>query len=214
MHQDPFNIFPHSSTPAHRILPELWFNQNKMLIFHDESNLLLCLLGPRLCGTRCPSRTPTWLLRWELVIQLIKQKRIYLQLVEMSFYTPTPQWCGCVRPRVCLAQSDIIVNCSDRLQPWLGVGRGVTELAWFKKKSVCVCVDFCLSVELLLWLHKQCLSLYCAAVPASLQPFRGGEEGPQPVRRQRSETHGQVRRTFSLILWHISLTVWLQPLIN
>lgn len=140
MHQDPFNIFPHSSTPAHRILPELWFNQNKMLIFHDESNLLLCLLGPRLCGTRCPSRTPTWLLRWELVIQLIKQKRIYLQLVEMSFYTPTPQWCGCVRPRVCLAQSDIIVNCSDRLQPWLGVGRGVTELAWFKKKKVCVCV--------------------------------------------------------------------------
>lgn len=139
MHQDPFNIFPHSSTPAHRILPELWFNQNKMLIFHDESNLLLCLLGPRLCGTRCPSRTPTWLLRWELVIQLIKQKRIYLQLVEMSFYTPTPQWCGCVRPRVCLAQSDIIVNCSDRLQPWLGVGRGVTELAWFKKKK-CVCV--------------------------------------------------------------------------
>lgn len=140
MHQDPFNIFPHSSTLAHRILPELWFNQNKMLIFHDESNLLLCLLGPRLCGTRCPSRTPTWLLRWELVIQLIKQKRIYLQLVEMSFYTPTPQWCGCVRPRVCLAQSDIIVNCSDRLQPWLGVGRGVTELAWFKKKKVCVCV--------------------------------------------------------------------------
>lgn len=140
MHQDPFNIFPHSSTPAHRILPELWFNQNKMLIFHDESNLLLCLLGPRLCGTRCPSRTPTWLLRWELVIQLIKQKHIYLQLVEMSFYTPTPQWCGCVRPRVCLAQSDIIVNCSDRLQPWLGVGRGVTELAWFKKKKVCVCV--------------------------------------------------------------------------
>lgn len=139
MHQDPFNIFPHSSTPPHRILPELWFNQNKMLIFHDESNLLLCLLGPRLCGTRCPSRTPTWLLRWELVIQLIKQKRIYLQLVEMSFYTPTPQWCGCVRPRVCLAQSDIIVNCSDRLQPWLGVGRGVTELVWFKKKkSVCV----------------------------------------------------------------------------
>lgn len=111
-----------------------------MLIFHDESNLLLCVLGPRLCGTRCPSRTPTWLLRWELVIQLIKQKRIYLQLVEMSFYTPTPQWCGCVRPRVCLAQSDIIVNCSDRLQPWLGVGRGVTELAWFKKKKVCVCV--------------------------------------------------------------------------
>lgn len=112
-----------------------------MLIFHDESNLLLCVLGPRLCGTRCPSRTPTWLLRWELVIQLIKQKCIYLQLVEMSFYTPTPQWCGCVRPRVCLAQSDIIVNCSDRLQPWLGVGRGVTELAWFKKKkkSVCVC---------------------------------------------------------------------------
>lgn len=110
-----------------------------MLIFHDESNLLLCVLGPRLCGTRCPSRTPTWLLRWELVIQLIKQKRIYLQLVEMSFYTPTPQWCGCVRPRVCLAQSDIIVNCSDRLQPWLGVGRGVTELAWFKKKKKCVC---------------------------------------------------------------------------
>lgn len=111
-----------------------------MLIFHDESNLLLCVLGPRLCGTRCPSRTPTWLLRWELVIQLIKQKRIYLQLVEMSFYTPTPQWCGCVRPRVCLAQSDIIVNCSDRLQPWLGVGRGVTELAWFKKKKKSVCV--------------------------------------------------------------------------
>lgn len=184
-----------------------------MLIFHDESNLLLCVLGPRLCGTRCPSRTPTWLLRWELVIQLIKQKRIYLQLVKMSFYTPTPQWCGCVRPHVCLAQSDITVNCSDRLQPWLGVGRSVTELVWFKKKSVCV-LTFASLLSCYCDYTKQCLSLYCAAVPASLQPFRGGEEGPQPVCRQRSETHGQVRRTFSLILWHVSLTVWLQPLIN
>lgn len=33
---------------------------------------------------------------------------------------------------------------------------------------------------------------YCAAVPAGLQSFPGGEERPQPVRRQCSETHGQV----------------------
>lgn len=61
----------------------------------------------------------------------------------------------------------------------------------FTVKFVLMFCFILLHLCLLLWL----ILFYCAAVPASLQPLPRGEEWPQPVCRQCSEAHGQVRST-------------------